>query len=335
MVCCKLFVTGYLFEIKGDGMATIYEVAKHAGVSVATVSRVINKKGYVKESTRQKVETSIEKLEYTPNSIARKLFNKTTNTIGFLIPDIGNPFFPELYKQLEKYGEKVGCNILLFNSNYDEKREEKFLDLMHSKIIDAAIIVSDSMTAEQLDGLSFPIITLDRRISEKISSVTVDNYGGARQAVSYLASVGSQSIAHITGPRENFTALERFRGYQDEIFERGLKSMVTVGDYTIQEAVNATEELFTLYPKVDGIFASNDLIALGVVKTLTKKGVDLNKLNLIGFDGIRLGTGISPEISTLVQPIEKIAKSAINLLLNNGEEIQHIMYEVELLRRDT
>lgn len=315
--------------------ATIYEVAKHAGVSVATVSRVLNNKGYVKASTRQKVEASIEKLDYTPNSIARKLFNKTTNTIGFLIPDIGNPFFPELYKQVEKYGEQAGCNILLFNSNYDQKREEKFLDLMHSKIIDAAIIVSDSMTADKLEELNFPIITLDRKISDSISSITVNNYGGARQAVSYLASVGCQSIAHITGPRKNFTAHERFRGYQDEVLERGLKPLVTVGDYTIQQAVNATNQLFEQYPAVDGIFASNDLVALGVIKTLTKKGVDLSKLNLIGFDGISLGTGISPEISTLVQPIEKIAKSAIDLLLHESEEIRHLVYEVELLKRET
>lgn len=316
-------------------MATIYEVAKHAGVSVATVSRVINKKGYVKASTRQLVEASIEKLNYTPNSIARKLFTKATNTIGFLIPDIGNPFFPQLYKRVEKYAELAGCNVLLFNSNYDEKREEKFLDLMHSKIIDAAIIVSDSMTSDKITGLDFPIVTLDRKISETIPSITVNNYAGARQAVSYLASVGSQSIAHITGPRENFTALERFRGYQDEVLNHGMKSLVTVGDYTIQEAVNATNELFTLYPEVDGIFASNDLVALGVIKSLRMQGVDLRKLHLIGFDGILLGTGISPEITTLVQPIDEIAKSAIDLLLNQTDKIQHLIYEVELLKRET
>lgn len=316
-------------------MATIYEVAKHAGVSVATVSRVINKKGYVKASTRQLVEASIEKLNYTPNSIARKLFTKATNTIGFLIPDIGNPFFPQLYKRVEKYAELAGCNVLLFNSNYDEKREEKFLDLMHSKIIDAAIIVSDSMTSDKITGLDFPIVTLDRKISETIPSITVNNYAGARQAVSYLASVGSKSIAHITGPRENFTALERFRGYQDEVLNHGMKSLVTVGDYTIQEAVNATNELFTLYPEVDGIFASNDLVALGVIKSLRMQGVDLRKLHLIGFDGILLGTGISPEITTLVQPIDEIAKSAIDLLLNQTDKIQHLIYEVELLKRET
>lgn len=316
-------------------MATIYEVAKHAGVSVATVSRVINKKGYVKDSTRQLVEASIETLNYTPNSIARKLFTKATNTIGFLIPDIGNPFFPQLYKHVEKYAELAGCNVLLFNSNYDEKREEKFLDLMHSKIIDAAIIVSDSMISDKLSGLDFPIVTLDRKISETIPSITVNNYAGARQAVSYLASVGSQSIAHITGPRENFTALERFRGYQDEVLNYGMRSLVTVGDYTIQEAVNATNELFTLYPEVDGIFASNDLVALGVIKSLRMQGVDLSKLHLIGFDGILLGTGISPEITTLVQPIDEIAKSAIDLLLNQTDKIQHLIYEVELLKRET
>lgn len=316
-------------------MATIYEVAKHAGVSVATVSRVINKKGYVKASTRQKVEASIEQLNYTPNSIARKLFTKTTTTIGFLIPDIGNPFFPELYKRVEKYGEQAGCNILLFNSNYDENREQKFLDLMHSKIIDAAIVVSDSMTADRLEDLDFPIITLDRKISDKISSITVNNYAGARQAVTYLAKVGCQTIAHIAGPRDNFTALERLRGYQEEVSARGMKPLVTIGDYSIQEAVNATDQLFDLYPEVDGIFASNDLVALGVIKSLTKKGVDLSQLHLIGFDGIRLGVGISPEITTLVQPIEAIAKSAIDLLLHEKDEVQHLVYEVELLKRET
>jgi len=316
-------------------MATIYEVAKHAGVSVATVSRVINKKGYVKESTRKIVEASIEALNYTPNSIARKLFTKTINTIGFLIPDIGNPFFPELYKYVEKYAEQAGCNIILFNSNYDEKREQKFIDLMHSKIIDAAIIVSDSMTSDKLEELIFPVITLDRKISENISSITVNNYTGARQAVSYLNSVGCQSIAHISGPSDNFTALERFRGYQDEVKKINMRSIVSVGDYTIQGAVKATNELFNLYPEVDGIFASNDLVALGVIKSLTKKGVDLTKLHFIGFDGIGLGIGISPEITTMVQPIDKIARSAVNLLIDETDEVRHLVYDVSLLKRDT
>lgn len=316
-------------------MATIYEVAKHAGVSVATVSRVLNKKGYVKETTRKKVRASIQELKYTPNSIARKLFSKTTNTIGFLIPDISNPFFPELYKRVEKYGEAAGCNILLFNSNYDLKREEKFLDLLHSKIIDAAIIVSDTLTAEMLEKLDFPIITLDRKISDSISSITVNNYKGAREAVRYLLASGSHSIAHITGPKDNFTAMERFRGYQDEVLEQGLQPIVTVGDYGMQQAVIATNELFERFPEVDGIFAGNDMIAIGVVKTLTKKGIDFSQLNLIGFDGVRLGTGITPEISTLVQPIEQIAQSAVECLLQESEEVHHLVYDVTLLKRDT
>lgn len=316
-------------------MVTIYDVAKHAGVSIATVSRVLNNRGHVKESTRLKVEASIQQLSYTPSSIARKLFNKTTTTIGLLIPDISNPLFPELYKQIEKHGEKVGCNILLFNSNYDINRERSFLNLMRSNIIDAAIIVSDTLTEDMLEGLDYPMVTLDRKISELVSSITVNNYKGARQAVNYLFESGSRTIAHIAGPGDNFSTLELFRGYQDEVKEHGLQPIMMVGGHGTQQAAVATNELFKRFPGVDGIFAGSDMVALGVVKALTKRAIDFSQLNLTGFDGIRLGISLAPEISTLVQPVQQIAESAIELLVSKSPQIQHLVYEVELLKRDT
>lgn len=316
-------------------MTTIYEVAKNAGVSVATVSRVLNNTGYVKDTTRFKVEESIEKLNYTPNVTARNLYKQKTDIIGLLIPDISNPFFTELYKQIELYADEAGFNILLFNSNYSTKREEKFLEVVQSKIMDGAIIVSDTLDAEALENLGIPIITLDRKISESISSVTVDNYKGARQVVSYLVEAGCQTIAHITGPRNNFTAKERLKGYKAEMGQRGQKVIFVEGDYHINRAVSATNELLLGHPHIDGIFASNDMVALGVVKALAIKKIDFKTIKIIGFDGIKLGTGISPEISTLVQPIEEIAKSAVDHLVNSSTEVRHLVFEAKLLKRET
>src|SRR5699024_6744166 len=210
-------------------MTTIRDVANKAEVSVATVSRVLNNKGYLKEETQKKVEKVIKELNYTPNSVARTLYTKKSDTIGVLIPDITNPFFSELYTTIEYYAEKQGQQLFLFNSNYDINREKKLLRQLNSKLIDSVIIISENLTEKDLLNIRIPTVILDRKISEKISSISIDNYKGGKRAARYLLDSECKMIAHITGPKYNEAAIERTKGFYDEMKNSKVKYTVVQG----------------------------------------------------------------------------------------------------------
>jgi len=316
-------------------MTTMRDVAEHADVSVATVSRVLNSNGYVKKSTKKKVLASIETLNYTPNSIARSLYKKKTHTMGLLIPDIENPFFPELFKEIEMNANNNGYNLLLYNSNYNLEREKEFINLMKSGIVDAGIIVSDTLEKEHLDNIQTPFVTLDRKISEEFSSLIVDNFKGGQLVVDYFVENGAQNILHISGPKNNDTAMERLNGYIDRMAHHELEPAVVQGKYNIKEATDIALELLSSGGSIDAIFAANDLIAIGVVKAMTKLKINYKNIGLIGFDGIHVGRAVTPEISTFKQPLDQIAEKAIDILANNQKEVIHEVYNVHLLKRET
>lgn len=317
----------------GEMMATIREVAARAGVSVATVSRVLNKNGYVKEETLEKVKQAIKDLNYTPNSVARTLFTKKSDTIGVLVPDITNPFFAELYKTIEKYAEQHDKQLFLFNSDYSLNKEKKFLKLITSRLIDSAIIVSDTLMESDLEAIEIPIVTVDRKISDNIPSISINNYQGAKEAVNYLLNRKCKVLAHITGPIGNTTASERKKGFIDEVNLQKVEYRMIQGSYDIKESVKTSITLLNQYPEIDGVFAGNDIIAVGLIKALSKINHP-NSLSIIGFDGIRLGEEITPEITTLSQPIDAMAQEAIDIILTNTRQ-KHKVFDVNLLIRET
>lgn len=314
-------------------MSTIRKVAEKSGVSVATVSRVLNNNGYVKEETKKKVMETIRELDYVPNSIAKTLYTKKSDTIGLLVPDISNPFFAELYKKIEIAAEKHHQHIFLFNSNYDHSREIKFLSLLNSKLIDSAIIISDTIQETDFKNTSIPIVSLDKKISDKISSVTIDNFVGGQMAVKYLVDKGCSKIAHISGPVDNDMASWRKEGFISESKKNKIDNLVVQGVYDVKETVKIATDLLNQISDIDGIFAGNDIIAVGVIKALSKN-LTTKKISLIGFDGIKLGEDITPEITTLSQPIEKIADDAIDIIMKN-KKAKHKVYTPKLIVRET
>lgn len=321
-------------------MATIRDVAKLAGVSVATVSRVLNNQGYVHEDTRKKVERAIHELNYKPNAVARSLYKKTSKSIGLIIPDITNPFFPQLVRAVEETMNRAGYTVLLFNSDEVLEREQHIIDLMVRKYVDGIIIVSNTIQYEHLKDLTIPIVALDRVISQEIPSVSVDNYEGARKAVRLLMEKGCKKIAHLRGPENVFTAEERLRGYLDEMSSQRMETFIYAGNYELKTSMAETMKLLTEHSDIDGIFAGNDVMAVGAIKATTKLGIHIpNELKIIGFDGIELGTAISPELSTMKQPIIQLGEKSSELLLNyiNGPEnvLRHHVYQAELVERDS
>ncbi|MED3550384.1 LacI family DNA-binding transcriptional regulator [Cytobacillus praedii] len=300
-------------------MSTIKDVANEANVSVATVSRVLNNNGYVNEDTRKKVLKAIEKLDYKPNAVARSLFKKQSKTIALIVPDIKNPFFPEIARAIEDVLNNNDYTLILCNSDEHEDKEKKYFDVMKQKYVDGVIIVTSTLAPNYIEKNNIPIVSLDRPIHQSIPSVSVNNYEGAKEAVQYLKKIGCKKIAHVRGPVSVINADERYKGYLSEVCNEPWfnKDYIINGNYNVLETAKATMVLLSKHRDIDGIFAGNDYMALGVLKAATQMGIRIPQdLSLIGFDGIQLCELTSPEITTMAQPIYELGESAAKLLLD-------------------
>ncbi|AIF44403.1 LacI family DNA-binding transcriptional regulator [Virgibacillus sp. SK37] len=321
-------------------MSTIRDVAKLANVSVATVSRVINANGYVNENTKQKVEEAIKQLDYRPNDVARSLFKGRSKMIALFVPDIQNPFFSELARAVEDMANKRGYTFILCNTDNDNQKEMDYLQALLQKSIDGFIFVSNTIKAIQIENVNVPMVALDRKISSGLASVTVDNRDGARQAVEHLQSIGCKQIGHICGPENVSSSRNRLQGYLDVVKKEDwlTSDFVQVGDYNIRGGFHAGLEMLKNNPSIDGIFAANDLMAIGVLKAAEYLNIPVpEKLSVIGFDDIELGKITSPPLTTIKQPIYAIGKQAAELLIKQIEdpetEVKSEIHDVELILR--
>lgn len=323
-------------------MASIKDVAKLAGVSVATVSRVLNDKGYVGQHTREKVEQSIKELNYKPNEVARSLFKKHSNTIGLIVPDIMNPFFPELARAVEDTASKFGYNVILCNTDEDRDKEQAYLDMLQQNYVNGIIVSSNTMTAKQIIELNIPVVSIDREISKGLPTIVVENKKGASVATRFLISKGCKRIAHIRGPRGVVNAEERCEGYTEVVNQEPWfsKSFIVNGNFDMESSLEATLKLLTLHPEIDGIFAANDIMAIGAIKAANQLGRRVpQELAIIGFDGIRLSSAIIPELTTIVQPIYELGETATTMLVSlmDQQQVEQTYYrlDVELIERNS
>jgi LacI family transcriptional regulator len=316
-------------------MSTIRDVAAEAKVSVATVSRVLNNNGYVNEDTRKTVLKAIEKLEYKPNAVARSLFKKQSKTIALIVPDIKNPFFPEVARAIEDVLNDKEYTLILCNSDEHEEKEKKYFDAMKQKYVDGVIIVTSTLTPKHIEKNDIPVVALDRPINQSIPSVSVNNYEGAKQAVQYLKSIGCKKIAHVRGPENVVNAYERYKGYLNEVYNDSWfdEEYIINGNFNVLETAKSTMALLSQYPDIDGVFAGNDYMALGVLKAAAQLGIKVPQdLSVIGFDGIQLCELTSPEITTMAQPIYEVGVAAAQLLLDmiEGKAIDQSQQEFKV-----
>lgn len=324
-------------------VASIKDVSKQAGVSVATVSRVLNNKGYVSGDTRKKVEQAIKELNYKPNEVARSLFKKQSKTIGLLVPTIMNPFFPELARAVEDVARQFGFTVILCNTDDDSEKEQHYLDVLMQKYVDGMIISSNSLQEKQIKQLSIPVVCVDREVSKRIPTVIVNNKKGAMMATRFLIEQGRKRIGHIKGPNHILNAQERFAGYLDVVEDSSWfdQSYVVDGDYNMESSFAATKKLLQQHPDIDGIFAANDTMAIGAIKAITELGYHIPKdISVIGFDGIILGHTIIPELSTIAQPIYELGEQAATMLVqliegqSSVEETYRVL-DLQLVERQT
>lgn len=327
-------------------LATIRDVAKLAGVSVATVSRVLNKNGYVNIETEQKVTNAIKQLQYEPNAVARGLAGKQTGTIALILPDISNPFFPEVARGVEDVAHSHGYTVILCNSDDQGSKERSYIEVLKKKYIDGIIFASSTLEDEDITQMrksDIPLVLLDRAPNkESCSVVRVKNYEGAQLAVQHLLEIGCNRIAHIYGPQDMITARQRLSGYEDAVksFDWFSPSLMVEGNFRIDGGQQAIETLINRHPDIDGLFAGNDLMAVGAVKALTRMGKKVpDDIAVIGFDGIGLTEIVEPELTTIAQPIYEMGRLAATTLIQKitGERIDNQIREldVKLIVRDS
>ena len=323
-------------------MTSIREVAQMAGVSPATVSRVINGTAKVDEEKRQRVEKVIRETGFRPNEVARSLFKKSSRIIGMVIPNIENPFINEIAKAVEAEAYRKGYRVTLCNSEEDSRKELESIQMLERMNADGIILMTNSdEQGKNLGGFQIPIVTIDRKGSEDhaIACLQADHYTGGKIAAEYLVKCGCKKIVNMRGLQKYSSARERFAGYMDICKKYNLKPEYVECEYNFEDGFRKSVELLKKYPDVDGVVAANDMVAISLYKVLTKKGYRVPQDGqIIGFDNINLSWLFTPELTTVAQPIKEMGKTAARIIIQNveGKKVkkEHI-FQVKLVERDT
>ncbi len=320
-------------------MASIKEVAALANVSPATVSRVMNGTAKVDEEKKQRVLKAIEETGFVPNEVARSLFKKSAKIIALVLPSIENPFFTQMAGVIERTADAYGYKLLLYNTDDDIEKEKSVLQMLTAMNVDGIILTTSSEGVEEyIERCNIPIVVTDRIYSKDDTNAYVhcDHYKGGRMAAEHLLACGCQNIVCFRGPKDVSSARERYLGYRDVCKERGIKEQMLDCDYNFEAGLKATEELLELYPDADGIVACNDVVAISAYKVLHKKGIVVpQQIQIIGFDDIALAQLMTPEITTIAQPIEQLGVKAAELIIKKEEEQKEYIFEPKLIVRET
>jgi LacI family sucrose operon transcriptional repressor len=301
----------------------IDDVARLAGVSPTTVSRVLNNRGYLSEETKEKVKNAMKELNYVPNDVARTLFNKRSNLLGLILPTTSNPFFGELTFHIENICSSLGYKVLICNSLNRIDKEEKYLEMLMRNQVDGIIVGTHNRGILDYHEQNLAVVAIDRYLSETIPVVSSDNYEGGKMATELLITEGCKHIILIDGVGELETpARLRRKAYIDTLEKHGGVPKI----YEIPEAFHrqsqqeVIEKIFDECPEVDGIFATNDLFATSFITIAKKHGKDVpGEIKVVGYDGTETVQTVFPELTTIRQPIDLIAQTAIDILIKEIE----------------
>lgn len=302
--------------------ATIKDVARRAKVSVASVSRVLNGTGVVRQPTRERILRAAEKLHYVPHAAARSLSTKRTQTIGVLLPDIFGEFYSELIRGIDSAARSRGNLVLVTGSHGAASEAAAAIRAMRGRV-DGLLVMSPFVDAGLLDGHlrpDMPIVLMNTRDRTRAhASLTVDNFGGAFAMVSHLAALGHQRIAHITGPNDNFDAQERLRGYRAALrsLRPGIGEMVLAGDFSEESGYLAGRQVLSDARRPDAIFAANDMTAIGCLYALTEAGIKVpDEIALAGFDDIPISRFVTPPLTTVSVDVGDLGRRAVERLIS-------------------
>ncbi|MGH7451067.1 MAG: LacI family DNA-binding transcriptional regulator [bacterium] len=326
---------------------TIKEVAKKAGVSTATVSRVFNDIGPVEAQTRRRVQQVAKRLHYTPNAVGRSLSTKRTDAIGLLLPDIFGEFFSEVIRGADQTAQQNRYHLLVSGSHNHRDAIEAALRVMSGRV-DGLVIMSPHLDAQTLKTnlpLNLPVVLLNCFVDGvSFDSLNIDNFGGACAMARHLIQHGHQRIAVIKGTEKNLDAEERLRGYHQALRENRIAPRAAweiAGNFTEESGYEAVKKVLVLQPRPTAIFAFNDSMAIGALSALREIGVDIpSEIALAGFDDIPVARFLSPALSSVRVSIHELGAIAIQKLVHaiqekNDHTRQHAIIPTSLSIRES
>ncbi len=332
-------------------MNTIRDVARLAGVSLATVSKIINNKGRVSPKLQQRVLRAMESLDYHPNQVARSLKVRHTKTIGMVIPDVTNPFFTAVIRGVENEARSQGYSLILCDSEEDPALEQSNLNTLFARRVDGVLLAPTSpyVAQDRVTRRRFPLVFFDR-VSPGFtgSAVVTDNRGAAYDAARHLIGLGHRRLAIITGRLNLSNGLDRLEGFRDALQQTGLPlhdAYLQRGDFQLESGYCCTLKLFRLPVPPTAIFCCNNQMTLGLMRALGELGVHCpGRVSVLGFDDFEWAANFSPRLTTVAQPALEMGKQAVQMLLrkiesdrkgNGGEEEKIVVLKGELRVRDS
>ena len=327
--------------------STIYEVAKCAGVSTATVSHVINCTRYVSDELKARVMAAVKELNYKPNTAARRLRGGNSKALGLIVPDCTNPFFAETARAIDRVCFSLGYNIILCNTDNNAAHQAHYIDMLISKQVDGIIFIScgtPDCGIQKCETACIPAVIVDRDANiGSADRIIVNNEHGGYEAAKHLIELGFTKIGCISGPEGISSSIRRTEGFKRALTEYGItldETLFYAGDFHYKGGKDAFFHFQRRRDLPEAVFACNDMMAIGFIHAAAANGVSVpDDVSVIGFDNIELAAVISPALTTVAQPIEEIAEIATQRLLKRIEsrdgEVKRIVLEPRLIIRET
>ena len=323
-------------------MVLLRDIAKLAGVSPSTVSRVINHSAEVAEEKRQRVLEVIKETGFVPNDLARAFYNNSAKIIGVIFPDISNPFFNDVVNAIEKEIYSQGYRMMIFFANDETEKLRSVINILEMLQAEGIILMSNAEDLQEaFKNSTTPVVAFDReaKTNREFLYIHSDNREGGRIATEYMIQCGCKNLIHVRGPQRFSTARERFAGYREicNMYQVEPKSFEV--EYTFEAGKEAGREILKSYPEVDGIIAANDIVAAAIMKELQRSGKKIpEEVQIIGFDDIILSQILSPELTTIKQQVSEMGKAAVRAIIDYKDEKEkhgEIIFSVDLVKRES
>lgn len=323
-------------------MATLKEVADRAGVTVTTVSRMLNKPGIVSAQTTCKIQRAMQELDYQPNELARSLSKQQSNMIGLIVPSARNYFFCKVIHEVEQATCELGYKLLLCVSNHEKQKEIEYFSMLKANKVAGVLIASHTQDLANNIAMDMPVISIDRTLSPGIPSVCSDNENGGHLAAKLLVQKGCRNLAYFSGSiTPGMDANRRQDGFASELANHGLQPIVLELEeerFVSMEYEDIIAAFFARHPAVDGVFTSNDIIAAQILRYCQKTGRPVpGSLKIVGYDDIELARLTPPAITTIRQDVHAISRFAVQSVAQCKKRPTPLatVFPVTLIERET
>lgn len=324
-------------------MATLKEVAQRSGVTVTTVSRMLNKPDMVSPATIKRIRQAMRDLDYHPNELARSLSKKTSNFIGLIVPSARNAFFAKVIERMERHISANGYKLLLCVSNHEREKEIEYFAMLRANKVAGVIIASHTQDIAERVNFDAPIFSIDRVISPRISAICSDNLSGGRMAAELLIAKGCKRIAYFRGGvmLHGMSASLRQQGFEQAIYNHGMQPIIQVHQedrFISMKYQDLIAAFFETHGDIDGAVCSNDILAAEIIRFAIKRGMSVPRdLKVIGYDDIDLAELYTPSITTIHQPINDISRFAVESIVHFGKRPMPLttIFPVRLIERES